>query len=336
MKKGIRNAAFSAAAIILFFGFLELSAGFLNPLLKINHGSVRLGIGGKDVLEYPSGYLKDKDLFWRLDPLLRDYNSFGFRDRELSQDKDRGVFRVICMGDSVTFGWPADIKDTYPKILEGLLSSHFPERKFEVFNAGVPGYTSYQGLIWLKKDLIKLRPDLIIVYYGANDMGGSYKPDKEQKALPAAAVNAANFLRKSEFYKLYNRMLLYLKYPPGEEGRDFVERVSPDDYRANLEEMRKISEDNGARALFINHPVFYDPEGGRVTTDERYAFGLNTACLDLYGILKGLSGPFNKFFIDDMRPFNVHLSKKGHKVLAENIFGFLNNSIMAGDILQDK
>lgn len=35
-------------------------------------------------------------------------NSNGFRDREFDIRKGKGTYRIICLGDSVTFGAPED------------------------------------------------------------------------------------------------------------------------------------------------------------------------------------------------------------------------------------
>lgn len=328
MKKNIIGLLISLTSIILMLFILEVYARFVNPIFKIPHGHISLGIGGKDVLEYPSGYIKDRELFWRLEPSLGDYNSKGFRDREFSLNKkDNKTFRIICMGDSVTFGWPSKLEHTYPKQLEKLLSLQFPEKNFEVLNAGVPGYTSYQGLKLLQRDLIHYQPDLIIVYFAVNDRAGCYKPDKEQRILPGWIIWLENYyLRKFQFYKLLNKILLYFKYPLDRENHYPAHRVSPQDYRGNLEAMAKIGKDNGLKTLFITKPVFYDPKEKIVFTDKRYVLPEDISQFDIYSIFKRREDEANELFVDDCRPFNFHLTEKGQRILAEEIFYFLNKN----------
>jgi len=158
MKRLRIKIIFTIIIIIVALFLFEFLATVINPHLNLPHANVGLMVGGRDVSEYPSGYIKDRVLFWRLDPSFEEYNSIGFRDREISKEKN--VFRIICMGDSITFGWPNKTENTYPKVLEKLLNSQFSEMKFEVFNAGVPGYTSHQGLVWLQKEIIKYNPAL--------------------------------------------------------------------------------------------------------------------------------------------------------------------------------
>jgi len=328
MKKIFVRLLISIISIALVFLTLELFAGFINPLLNLPHNHIDPGIGGKDVLEYPSGYIKDKDLFWRLDPSCEEYNSLGFRDKELSLRKDSDVFRIICMGDSVTFGWPTKVEDTYPKILEKLLNSHFPKKKFEVFNAGVPGYTSYQGLVWLKKDILRYSPDLIIVYYGINDAGynSNNKIDREQTMPPEWIIKSANFLREFQFYRLVNKIILYVKYLLAAEKESYlVNRVPPENYKDNLESITKICSNNGIKTLFIVRPTWYDPENKIVFTNNRYIPPESIFQFDIYSNLDRREA--DSIFLDDCRPFNFHLTNKGHGILGEKIFKVFVNML---------
>src|SRR6478672_13619411 len=43
----------------------------------------------------------------------------------------------------------------------------------------VPGYTSHQGLAWLRRDIDYLQPDMVIASFGWNDASLSDAPDRE-------------------------------------------------------------------------------------------------------------------------------------------------------------
>ena len=318
MKKYLDRLAVLFLSVALFFLFLEMFSRVLLPVLKINHGYVGLGVSGKYVLEFPGLYLKDRELFWKLEPLQSDFNSLGYRDREFSPRKEQGTFRVICMGDSVTFGYPAEKGNTYPKILEKLLAQHFSGRKVEVLNLGVPGYTSYQGLELFRREAIKFAPDLIIVYYGVNDRSSAQRPDKEQIKLPNLAVATENYLNRFQFYRLFVKVMLHFRYSPDKAG-PLVCRVGPQDYKSNLEKIGQLAKENNIRALFLVHPVFYDPLQARVVDDLRYAAPEIIEHIDIYDIFKKREKDAALFFVDDVRPLNFHLSESGQRVLAEEI-----------------
>ena len=71
-------------------------------------------------------------------------NSQGFRGEDFSEAKKPLSFRIICLGDSWTFGANVDQKEAYPQRLQSLLRAEFPDAEFEVFNLGVLAYSSYQ------------------------------------------------------------------------------------------------------------------------------------------------------------------------------------------------
>ena len=58
---------------------------------------------------------QDPVLFWRQRPNLEvmfqgvkvETNQLGFRDTRNSYDKNKNVFRIVCLGASPTFGWAA-------------------------------------------------------------------------------------------------------------------------------------------------------------------------------------------------------------------------------------
>lgn len=139
-------------------------------------------------------------------------NNQGFRDsRPTDVHKALGCYRVICIGDSVTFGVPVKLNqptDTFPKQLEDLLRTRLNTKQIEVLNAGVPGYTSYQSLQQMKHRLVRYNPDLVVVQFGINDAGGAKGyPDKEQQMPLGIVAHAHNILGRSALYYTLRRFL---------------------------------------------------------------------------------------------------------------------------------
>ena len=95
-------------------------------------------------------------------------NARGFRSPDFEEAKRPGMFRIICLGDSSTFGMNVDDADAYPQVLQRLLDERAPGR-FEVLNLGVPGYSSRQGLELLRQQALGYQPDLVIFAFGTND-----------------------------------------------------------------------------------------------------------------------------------------------------------------------
>ena len=97
-------------------------------------------------------------------------NSMGMRDRERSLQKPPNTFRIVSLGDSHTFGWGVRQEESYPAVLEKLLTDKYPQRKFEVMNFGVPGYNTVQEVHAFLEKAQKLSPDLVIINFVLNDM----------------------------------------------------------------------------------------------------------------------------------------------------------------------
>src|SRR5262249_13876665 len=96
-------------------------------------------------------------------------NSEGFRDQEGPTHKQSSAFRIVCLGDSWTFGMNAGQDQTYPRRLSASLQQQFPGRQFEVLNRGVLGYSSYQGVQLLRDKIMTLDPDVVVIAFAMND-----------------------------------------------------------------------------------------------------------------------------------------------------------------------
>ena len=89
-------------------------------------------------------------------------NRLELRDtREYDLAKKPNTFRILVVGDSVTFGHGS--VHAYPELLEARLKTWRPEVDWQVWNAGVPGYNTSQELAHLLEVGGAFQPDLVIV-----------------------------------------------------------------------------------------------------------------------------------------------------------------------------
>ena len=79
--------------------------------------------------------------------------------------KSAGIYRIITLGDSFTYGLHVNTQENYPSQLENLLNSKLKcknIKKFEVLNLGVEGYDIAYSVERYKLRGQKYNPDLIL------------------------------------------------------------------------------------------------------------------------------------------------------------------------------
>ncbi|MCX8037481.1 MAG: GDSL-type esterase/lipase family protein [Candidatus Sumerlaeia bacterium] len=120
-------------------------------------------------------------------------NNLGLRGKDIPEAKSTGTLRVLCLGDSRTFGYQVANEQSFPAQLELRLREMQPNSPIEVLNAGFPGYSSYQGLRFLETRGERLAPDLVTVAFDFNDRRFVLRP--EQADGPAYFRQTARALR---------------------------------------------------------------------------------------------------------------------------------------------
>lgn len=136
--------------------------GTLVALLLVE-GAFRLLVGG--------GEKKDKQQVVTDVPRY-DYlpeGAYRARDYYYTPEKAPGVFRIIVVGDSFTFGGKMHFDDNFCKRLERMLNLNDHQRKVEVLNWGVSGYSSLQEVELVREAVSRFQPDLVVVQITLND-----------------------------------------------------------------------------------------------------------------------------------------------------------------------
>jgi hypothetical protein len=140
-------------------------------------------------------------------------NQLGFRDdREYALAKGPRTFRILVLGDSVTFGHGSVGEHTYPFLFEQRLKAWRPDIDWQVWNLGVPGYNTSQELAELLQVGPSYQPDLVVVGFYENDL-------VENEELPAqiprnTITSVVQSLLRRHLYslELYRRVYLTLRW----------------------------------------------------------------------------------------------------------------------------
>jgi lysophospholipase L1-like esterase len=97
-------------------------------------------------------------------------NSLGFRGEDISTKKQDGVYRVVAIGGSTTFGVYVPWQQSYPYYLQRELQERLGKQKVEVINAGMTGSTAAESVHRLFTQILPLEPDMVIIYHAYNDL----------------------------------------------------------------------------------------------------------------------------------------------------------------------
>lgn len=173
-------------------------------------------------------------------------NRIGLRGPEPRAD---GARRILAVGDSCTFGWRVSEAESYPAQLEAVLNRRAGGDRYQVINAGVPGYTSYQGLVYLRERGLALRPEIVVIGFGFND---TFPTGDVETQLARAPLTTPFFIvddaliYHSSFYR-WTRWRANELAPKG-----LAPRVPPEKYEQNLTAMVQAVQDTGAQPLLLS------------------------------------------------------------------------------------
>ena len=192
-------------------------------------------------------------------------NRFGMRMREVEIVKSPDTLRIAAMGDSCTFGWMVSEEYSYARVLETVLNRS-GEMKFEVLNFGIPGYTSYHGLLQYRNLVKQFQPDLLLIAYGFNDSYDFRFSEKEfherlarQNLVEGLRTIPLFFYDHSAFaHWTIQRLKSFGKNAVEEELQQraaqniWHPRVDRESYQANLREMIRETRSSGGQAIVLN------------------------------------------------------------------------------------
>lgn len=313
-----RSLLFSAVIVLTLLGAAE---GLLRLVGVRPPVRPRLLLRAIDVdIDFP--FMRaDAELFWSPRPGFAGQflgqpvriNALGLRGDEVSLPKPPGRRRVVCFGDSITFGYGVGDQQTYAFLLGRELSG----RGVETLNAGVTGYTSHQVLKRLRALAPVLQADVATFCIGWNDGTRRVVDDREYDRRLRQVMSVEGLLDRVYIYRALKRLYLgtLVKRPEGQSREAF--RVSLPQYRENLEAIVAVCREHGIRPAFVALPRRRQP--GEAPAESPYPAAFAAAARELDVPLLG-AGPlgYETAPEDNQRDFidALHFSPEGHALLA--------------------
>lgn len=108
-------------------------------------------------------------LNYTLNPNREGVNQRGILGELAQVPKPDGVYRIVALGGSTTFGHGLSAGEAWPAQLQHILRDEYGYDNVEVINLGVPGFHSLDSVISLATRGLAHEPDLVIGYDSLND-----------------------------------------------------------------------------------------------------------------------------------------------------------------------
>ncbi len=294
-------------------------------------------------------------------------NAAGVRGPEIPP-KAPGERRIAILGDSLVFSVQVNQPQTFAQLLEDRLRAGDSSRPYRVVNAGVQGYGPVEELLFYRKVVVPLQPDLVIVMvFVANDaveaVDSAWLLDGSRQSVERAQTEATGFARRvvrrsmvlQQVRLRVNEVLEWLR--PAQAPTvsrpltTYLPTASPEVQRG-LELTRQILSqlDNeagarGARVAVVLVPARFqlnDVDYGhlrkavaaagqeliRDKATERFAEALAPLGLPMLDLL-----PILRRQPDPSGLFfteNVHFTPRGHQVVAEALARFVRDEVLLG------
>lgn len=305
--------------LILTELFLRLT-GF-----EFNLYPMRVEFGWPDPITLKYKYQIDQDLLW----IPKNYPD------EIDRWKAKRP-SIVFMGCSCTeFG----VYDTY---LKDLFDQKKPDHQIGLLNAGVGGWSSYQGLQQLRRDIVPLQPKLITVYYGWNDHWVSFGMEDSQ---------IGRFNREQPKWLLMANKLRIVQLAQSAIAKPYQTdpaappppRVSLEDFKSNLTEIVAIARSHGIVPVLLTAPTTHQ-EGHEpkylaqrwlndlnelVPLHRAYTHATREVARNLKVPLVDLAKRFDDLFEEDsnqrglyFQKDGIHPTPKGDRMIAQILYDY--------------
>lgn len=296
-------------------------------------------------------------------------NGVGVRDDEEIGPKAPDEKRVVILGDSLVLSVQVPFEQTFGERLEAWLNAHASGGRHRVINAGVQGYGPVQEALFFEALAPRVQPDLVIVtVFVGNDAEEAYQAAALLDGPPPerAISNARDTLR-TELRRVVRRSMVlqivrlrvnavltrmgFSFSAPEPPHQTYAANPAPrieaglDAARRAVERIAATASSRGARTAVVLMPARFqidDPDYGRLkaivaeaggnlvrdAATERFDAALAPVSVPRLDLLPGLRAarPGPDLFFQT----NVHLTRRGHEVVAEALGRFIVDQDLLG------
>ena len=291
-------------------------------------------------------------------------NAVGVRDDEEIGPKPANERRILILGDSLVLAVQVPFARTFGELLEQRLNAESPSIRYRVVNGGVQGYGPVQELLFFRSIRAAVDPDVVIetVFVG-NDAEEAAASERLLSGAPRPAAEVVREATTTRLRRIVRRsmvlQILRLRAvtalqrfsrragPPEPPLQSYAADPAPriarglDVTRRVVEEIAREASASGARTAVMLMPARFQlndedygnlkaavaEAGGTLLRDgatERFASALGALPVPQFDALPALRASSPRADLFFLR--TVHLTPRGHEVVAEALEQFLRQS----------
>jgi len=211
---------------------------------------------------------------------IQSTNGWGLRGDEPPLSEWKKYLTIVTIGGSTTQCFFIDDHKTWPYLLQEELKRRYP--KVWVGNGGLLGHTTRAHIIFMKEIIPQIKPDIVILLVGANDLGFSLSENRQdcgsrfddyKSSWKRSLISKSRLIQILSIWKLRLFKDAYIEKRQGPEK--FIPQPLkgaptplPDDlkialpclsqYRKNIEEIINLGKSMKVRVIFLTQPSLFD------------------------------------------------------------------------------
>ena len=294
--------------------------------------------------QIPGIFEPGQDFIYRVKPELPFHisvNSLGYRGPEIHRKKPQGTIRILCLGDSLTFGDFVDDNEAFPYQLQELFKQEVG--KVEFINGGAGGSTIVDQFYFLKKSMA-IEPDIVILTFFLNDIPDLnrpvplYKSFEKNRKFKSSVVFAPVYrlFRDTALFQLalkakasYKELFNQDKGVKGDKNPNLDtpdrDRLLLDKYAELFKDMKAYLDERSINFLFVLFPSHHqigartnssDMQDYQIEWMERLAQRMDVPVVNLLEVFKGSHLGKNELYL---LPYDGHPNKKAYALTANAI-----------------
>jgi peptidoglycan/LPS O-acetylase OafA/YrhL/lysophospholipase L1-like esterase len=268
-------------------------------------------------------------------------NNIGFRGADIAIDK-QNRFRIFTLGESPTFGPTLRANEKpWPEVLQAHINSKLTcDRPIEVINAGTEAYNLANNIERLRRDVVPLKPDLVISYHGFNGLGVLFgtAPLSNQQQQPTRNTSPSALLAEVGYRFRLAMFRSELRKPASPNYSE--DRIMKSKYADGYRQLIQIARDEGFGMVLSTSSMAVSASSPREVKDfyesafsgidetivrnaahndmvKKLAMTEHVPLIDTAPQLDGL-------WDDDLYLDLVHFTQAGNDKMAQTMFGGLS------------